>query len=128
VVAKGALIDIAVRVHDEACIIGAGGDAGLASSALLCRHKHNIGVLPVVTGTGRAIGDTGSMAAVIAAFGTKFGPKMRILASRLLHDPVAIETEGDLVFILAGHNTVAAADACPGINHHRIGGHLRPPP
>jgi hypothetical protein len=68
------------------------------------------------------------MAAVIAAFGTKFCPKMRILASRLFHDPVAIETEGDLVFILAGYNTVAAADACPGVNHHRIGVHLKPAP
>jgi hypothetical protein len=126
VVAEGAFVDVTVRTHDKARIIRTGGDTGLAARALLGRNQDDVGILPVMTCPRWTAGHTGGMGTVITALGAILGTEMRILTACYLHHPIAIETGGELVFVLAGDDTVSAADAGPGINHHGVGNHLRP--
>ena len=77
----------------------------------------------LLTGLGIIFG----VAAVIAALGTKLGVQVRVLATRFLDHPVAVQTRGDVVLVLAGHHAIPATDAGSGIDDHGIVDHLRPP-
>ena len=66
--AEGALVGVALRV-DEARVVGAGGEAGLAADALVVVTSTMLAELVDVAGAGRAAGHARRVVAVVAALG-----------------------------------------------------------
>jgi hypothetical protein len=67
---------------------------------------------------GRTATNTGRIGTLVAPFGTDLHFKLRVGPVVHLHDPVAAIPDGNLIFCLAGNNTIAAADTFFGINGH----------
>ena len=87
VMTEGALVDVTIRVHDEACIIRTGGDTRLAPGAHVGVDEDDVRAGPVMARTGRAQRDAGCVRAVVAALRAEFGCQLRIRSLRRLDDP-----------------------------------------
>jgi hypothetical protein len=73
-----------------------------------------------MAGAGRAASYAWGIFAVITALGADLEFKLRVGTIGNLHDPVAAVTYRNIIFGLAGHDAVAAANAFQGIDGHCV--------
>ena len=115
-ITKSTFINIPVGMYIP-CIIRAGYYTGAAADAFIFRNLYDAPLF-IMAGTGGAASYARRIITLITAFRTDLEMQIRIDAVVDLPDPIAGISYRNIVFSLAGNNTVTATDTFPCINGH----------
>lgn len=117
-VTKSTFINIAIRVRIP-CFVRAGFDAGTTADTFIVSYQHNT-AFNNMTRASRAASNTGRIVAMVATLRTKFDFNIWITSVNRFSYPIAAVADGDIVFSLAGDDTIAASHAFSSIYCHSV--------
>ena len=115
---KSAFVNVTVRMRIS-CIVRTACNTGAAADTFMMCNKHNSTCF-VMTCTCGAAPYTRRIFAVVATFGANFYFELRIGSIGDFHNPVAAITNRNIIFGLAGYNTIRAAYTFFCINCHCV--------
>ncbi len=115
--AEGAFICVAVGMN-EAGIIRARSNAGLATDAFFLRNQNHFAKFMNVACTGGTTRNARGIVAMITAFAPNLRGERRKCPFRVLYNPIFVVTFGDIVFSFACNNTIHTSYALHCIDNH----------
>jgi hypothetical protein len=116
--AKCAFICVAIRMN-ESRIVGTGGKTCLAADAQGFVHQYHSAEIVDVACACRAAVDARRAVALIAPLASNLHVEGWIRSGYFLHDPITIESLGNLILGFASNDAIHATDAFQAIDNHR---------